>query len=86
MNGKGSRLLYPFARSKKGLHTGVGPNGNRTANDPAPAKRKEAILAIAALGVQGRAAEPMLVELLRDPDREVRLLAGYALKKLESGK
>ena len=51
-----------------------------------PAKRKEAILGIAALGVQGRVAEPALVEMLRDPDREIRLLAAYALEKLESAK
>jgi hypothetical protein len=51
-----------------------------------PAKRKDAIFAIAAAGVAGRAAEPDLIKLLRDPDREVRLLAAYALEKLEAGK
>jgi HEAT repeat protein len=54
--------------------------------DPAPAKRKESILAIARLGAAGRAAEPALVDLLRDPDREIRLLAAYALEKLETAK
>jgi hypothetical protein len=54
--------------------------------DPAPAKRKQAILAIAALGADGRMAESALVEMLRDPDREIRLLAAYALEKLETGK
>ena len=51
-----------------------------------PAKRKEAILAIAAAGAAGRGAEPALIELLRDPDREIRLLAAYALEKLETAK
>jgi HEAT repeat protein len=51
-----------------------------------PAKRKQAILDIAALGIEGRAAQPALVEMLRDPDREIRLLAAYALEKLESAK
>jgi HEAT repeat protein len=54
--------------------------------DPVPAKRKAAILALAAAGTAGRIAEPALVELLRDPDREVRLLAAYALERLETGK
>ncbi len=55
-------------------------------NDPVPAKRKEAINALAAAGLAGRAAESELVKLLRDPDREIRLWAAYALEKIETGK
>jgi HEAT repeat protein len=54
--------------------------------DPVAAKRKEAIIALAGAGPTGRIAQPALVELLRDPDREIRLLAAYALERLETGK
>src|SRR5262245_31782068 len=49
-------------------------------------KRRNAVLKLARMGPAAQPAIPALIELLRDKEREIRLLAAYALEKIETGK